>query len=99
MLHVVDCLCVLQNAIFKLDGEDNSIATKIDQDWNGNNCLVTSRAFDSGKHRISFKLMQGEASQMLAYCGIVRDGAAWKQHHSLVHAFFQWRSLWKWEVQ
>ena len=66
-----------------MTGEGSSIATKIDQNGNGKNCLVTSRVFDSGKHRISFKLMQGEASYyMSTYCGVVRDGAAWNVDHT-----------------
>ena len=71
MLRIVDFYCVLQNAMFKLSGEGNSIATKIDQDWNNENCLVTeqSRVFDSGKHRDSIKLIQGGAANMSAYCG------------------------------
>jgi hypothetical protein len=65
-----------------LTGEGYSIATKIDQDCNADNCLVTSRVFDSGKHRISFKLMQGEADDMNTYCGVVRDGPAWNVDHA-----------------
>ena len=81
MLRVIDCCWMLQNAIFKLSGEGNRIATKIDQNMNNKNCLVTSRVFGSSKHRISFKLMQGEAGRMYTFCGIVRDGAAWNAHH------------------
>ena len=81
---------VLQNAIFKLGGEDSSIATKIDQNWNGKNCLVTSRVFDSGKHRISFKLMKGEEAYMFTYCGIVRDGAAWNVTHAVSNSTTGW---------
>jgi hypothetical protein len=81
---------VLQNAIFKLGGEGSSIATKIDQDMNSNNCLVTSRVFDSGKHRISFKLMQGEANYLGIYCGIVRDGAAWNVDHAVSSSTTGW---------
>jgi hypothetical protein len=91
MLHVVDCYGVLQNAIFKLNGESDSISTKIvDQDNCNNNCLVTSRVFDSGKHRISFKLIKGEASHMFIYCGLVRDGAAWNANHTFSSSTTGW---------
>jgi hypothetical protein len=37
---------------------------------------------ESGKHRMSLKLMKGEAGYMDHLFGLVRDGAAWdKEHH------------------
>ena len=37
---------------------------------------------ESGKHRMSLKLMEGEAGDLLHMFGLVRDGAAWdKSHH------------------
>jgi len=37
---------------------------------------------ESGKHRMSLKLMTGTADYMDHFFGLVRDGAAWdKEHH------------------
>ena len=38
---------------------------------------------ESGKHRMSLKLIKGEGSGLGHYFGLVRDGAAWdKGHHT-----------------
>ena len=60
-----------------LSGEGNSIAAKIDQDEDLDNCLWTNRIMESGKHRMSLKLMKGEGTRLAHYFGLVRDGAAW----------------------
>jgi hypothetical protein len=37
---------------------------------------------ESGKHRMSLELMNGEGTNLGHFCGLVRDGAAWdKEHH------------------
>jgi hypothetical protein len=37
---------------------------------------------ESGKHRMSLKLMKGEGALLTPFFGLVRDGAAWdKAHH------------------
>jgi hypothetical protein len=36
---------------------------------------------ESGKHRMSLKLMKGEGYTLLHYFGLVRDGAAWDKDH------------------
>ena len=57
------------------------MATKIGQ--NGlDNCLWTNRVMESGKHRMSLKLTEGEGDGLWHFFGLVRDGAAWDQDHS-----------------
>jgi hypothetical protein len=36
---------------------------------------------ESGKHRMSLKLMEGETSGLDHFFGLVRDGAAWNEDH------------------
>jgi hypothetical protein len=36
---------------------------------------------ESGKHRMSLKLMEGEAGYLDYFFGLVRDGAAWDKGH------------------
>jgi hypothetical protein len=55
------------------------MATKIDQDEDINNCLWTTRVMESGKHRVSLKLMKGEGGGLFHLFGLVRDGAAWNK--------------------
>ena len=38
---------------------------------------------ESGKHRMSLKLMKGEGSGLSHFFGLVRDGAAWDKDHGL----------------
>ena len=39
---------------------------------------------ESGKHRMSLKLMEGEGNgDLFHYFGLVRDGAAWDKRHSV----------------
>ena len=38
---------------------------------------------ESGKHRMSLKLMKGEEDDLAHFFGLVRDGAAWDKDHSL----------------
>ena len=45
------------------------------------NCLWTNRVMESGKHRMSLKLMKGEAGDLGHLFGLVRDGAAWDKKH------------------
>ena len=37
---------------------------------------------ESGKHRMSLKLMKGDRSYLFHYFGLVRDGAAWDKDHA-----------------
>jgi hypothetical protein len=60
-----------------MSGEGNSMATKINQDFNYNNCLWTNRVMESGKHWMSLKLVKGEGDGLGHFFGLVRDGAAW----------------------
>jgi hypothetical protein len=59
------------------------MATKIGQN-SFENFLWTTRVMESGKHRMSLKLMEGERNGCLDHLfGLVRDGAAWdKAHHT-----------------
>ncbi len=57
------------------------MATKIGQDEGGNNCLWTNRVMESGKHRMSLKMMKAEGNELWHYFGLVRDGAAWDKNH------------------
>jgi hypothetical protein len=39
---------------------------------------------ESGKHRMSLKLIKGEGNHhLLHFFGLVRDGAAWDKHHAI----------------
>ena len=38
---------------------------------------------ESGKHRMSLKLIKGEAGYLFHFFGLVRDGAAWDKDHGL----------------
>jgi len=72
---------LISNKLFVLSGDGNSIATQIDDDQSHggsfDNCLWTARVMESGKHRISLKLMAGERGYLDLYFGLVRDGVAW----------------------
>ena len=74
---------LLANNIFELSGESNNTATKIDQDGNLKNYLWTAKVMESGKHRMSLKLMKGEADYLNHFFGLVHDGAAWDKDHGL----------------
>jgi len=71
---------LITNKIFELTGKDNIIATKIDQN-NYDNCLWANRVMESGKHRMSLKLIKGEVGDLYHFFGLVRDGAAWDKNH------------------
>ena len=73
---------ILKNKIFELSGKGNTIATKIDQNGVWNNCLWTNRVMESGKHRISLKLIGDEDGDLGHFFGLVRDGAAWDKDHT-----------------
>jgi hypothetical protein len=38
---------------------------------------------ESGKHRMSLKLMKGEGNYLYHFFGLVRDGAAWDKYHGM----------------
>jgi hypothetical protein len=69
----------LLDEIFKLSGKGNSVATKLATKLDFRNCLVTSRPFNSGIHRISFKLTGGRNG---IYCGVAQDKASWNERHA-----------------
>ena len=47
------------------------------------NCLWANRVMESGKHRISLKLIKGEGNYLYQHLfGLVRDGAAWDKCHA-----------------
>ena len=49
---------LIKDKVFELSGPNNSIATKIDQNYDWNKCLVVGRAMGAGigQHAISMKL-------------------------------------------
>ena len=52
---------LIEDKVFELSGANNSIATKIDQDRDFNNCMAVGCVMGTGtgKHTISMKLAQG----------------------------------------
>ena len=74
---------LIKQGMFALSGIDDSIATKIDQDDDYDNCMMTGPVMEgTGKHTISMKLGQGDAEDMYMYCGVVRDGVACDQDYA-----------------
>ena len=70
--------------MFTLSGPDNCIATKIDQDEDDNNCMMTGPVMEgTGKHTISMKLGKGDAQYMGIFCGLARDGVACDKDYGL----------------
>ena len=67
--------------MFAVSGEGDIIATKLDQNMSYKNCLWSTRVMESGKHRMSLKLMKGEGRILDHFFGLVRDGAAWDKEH------------------
>ena len=67
---------------FGLCGEGNSIATKVGKTREFNHTLVTRGVMESGKHRISFKVMKGAAANLWLMVGVVRDGTSWNELHA-----------------
>ena len=62
---------------------------KDNKDWN--NCLWTNRVMESGKHRMSLKLMEGEGNNFVCHWfGLVRDGAAWDKYHGTRESTDAW---------
>jgi hypothetical protein len=45
---------------------------------------------ESGKHRMSLKLMKGEGGSLLHFFGLVRDGAAGEKFHGLRRSTGAW---------
>ena len=45
---------------------------------------------ESGKHRISLKLMKGDAEDLNHLFGLVRDGVAWDKDHALRESTDAW---------
>jgi hypothetical protein len=45
---------------------------------------------ESGKHRMSLKLMKGEGGLLLHFFGLVRDGAAWDKDHTARESTDAW---------
>ena len=74
---------LIKDKLFELSGPNNSIATKIDQDGDWNNCMMVGRVMGArtGKHTISMKLARGRADYMAIFCGVVRDGAPCDERH------------------
>ena len=69
---------LMKDEVFNVSGPNNSsIATKIDQDRDYENCMVVRRVMGAGtgKHTISMKLSQGIADGISIRCVVVRDGA------------------------
>jgi hypothetical protein len=62
------------------------MATKIGQNGSFDNCLWTVRVMESGKHRMSLKLMKCEVGDMRHSFGLVRDGAAWDKDHGMTES-------------
>ena len=61
---------LIKDNVFELNGTNNSIATKIDQDDDFKNCMMVRRVMGSGtgKHTISIKLAKGPADRMVNFC-------------------------------
>jgi hypothetical protein len=62
------------SGIFSLSGENNCIATKVNEDRNAKNCLMAGGdAVEqcTGKYSVSFKIIQG-----YAMLGVVKDGVS-----------------------
>jgi hypothetical protein len=76
---------LIKDKVFELSGPNNSIATKVDQDENWENCMVVGRVMGAGtgKHAISMKLAQGSGYGMNIFIGVVRDGAPCNEDHYL----------------
>ena len=55
-----------------------------------NNCLWTNRIMESGKHRMSLKLIDGEGDGLYHLFGLVRDGAAWDKDHAVKESTDAW---------
>jgi hypothetical protein len=49
-----------------------------------------NRVMESGKHRISLKLMEGETGYLGHCFGLVRDGAAWDADHGVGSSTDAW---------
>ena len=67
--------CRKREQMVALSGYDNSIATLLTDDEEGEVVMTTSEVLGSGTHRISFKIIMGD----LVYLGVVRDGAVYNQ--------------------
>ena len=78
---------LIKDGVFELSGENNSIATKIDQDKDYDNCMVVGRVMGArtGKHTISMKL-----GYKGFYCGVVRDGAPYNTDHCRIESKLGW---------
>ena len=81
---------LIANKVFELGGEGSSIATKIDQHGSFKNCLWSNRVMEAGKHRTSLKLMKGEEGRLNHCFGLVRDGAAWDNDHTVRESTDAW---------
>ena len=74
---------LIKDKMFELSGPNNSIATKIDQDEDDQNCMMVGSVMGAGtgKHTISVKLGQGSVDCMHIFCLVVRDGAPCNEDH------------------
>ena len=74
---------LIKDRVFELSGTNNSIATKIDQDSDWDNCMVVGPVMGAGagKHTISMKLAKGSADRLEILCGVVRDGVPCYERH------------------
>jgi hypothetical protein len=59
-----------------VSGKGNIAATKVDQHGDFYNCPWTNRAMESGKHRMSLKLVEGRATKSCSFCKRGRGRAA-----------------------
>ena len=75
---------LITNKIFELSGESNTVATKIDQHHDYNNCLWTNRVMESGKYQMSLNLIKEDEdpSCLMHFFGLVREGAVWNGYHA-----------------
>ena len=55
---------LMKDKVFELSGPNNSIATRIDQDGNYDNCMMVGRVIEAGtgRHTISMKLAKGSTN-------------------------------------
>ena len=75
---------LIEDKVFELSGPNNSIATKIDQADDYENCMIVGRVMGSGtgKHTISMKLAQGSGTWFSIACGLVMDGVSCNEDHA-----------------
>ena len=74
---------LIKQGMFALHGIDDSIVTKIGEDGDSKNCMMTGPVMEgTGKHTISMKLGKGDAEYMYMMCGVARDGVACDKYYA-----------------